>query len=385
MAYSATIRVSEPLCRFQRFSGVFSKDSLLVGPRLADEPLAPSTSSRRKGLGGLAIGVAGTHFVTVGTNYIHSYSVNSTGGIGGQVSQINSALYYGAECGTTAGGAIDHTSEEVYVQTAGAPDWCNSLQTYKVDSKTGVLTFDGASEFQIDDRGGPASFFTLAPNNAHAYYIAPEYMSCGGTISSFYRDRYGVLYSAPSNRTGPSFPGPDGQQGYFYPSSQANIAADSTSHLAVALFQDVMPPCDGVVGPVQLASYTVDSYGNLASTNKGASMVVPNVYPTSLSISPSGNLLAIGARTGMQWFDTKYSAGLQVFHFSGGSPITKYSAVLTTTPIDGVAWDKSNHLFAISKSGKKLYVYTVTATTIVQAPGSPYTVSSPSTLFIKPL
>ena len=45
----------------------------------------------------------------------------------------------------------------------------------------------------------------------------------------------------------------------IYPSSQTNIAADTTGHLAVALFQDVEPPCDGVVGPLQLASYTVDT------------------------------------------------------------------------------------------------------------------------------
>jgi hypothetical protein len=338
-----------------------------------------------KGTSGLAIGTAGNHFVTVGTTYIHSYALTSTGGIGGQVSQINSGLYYGAECGTTAGGAIDHTGQEVYVQTATAPTWCNGLQTYKVDPKTGVLTFNGATEFSIDDRGGAASFFTLAPNNAHAYYVAGEYMSCGGTISGFYRDSYGTLYSAPFNLTDPSFPGPEPGGGTFYPSAQANIAADSSSHLAVVLFQDVEPPCDGVVGPLQLASYTVDYYGNLTSTNKGTNMPVPSVYPTSLSISPAGNLLAVGSNLGGPWFNTPVTSGLQVFHFNGASPITKYSSVLTSTPIDSVAWDKSNHLFAISKSGKKLYVYTITPTTIVPASGSPYTISGPSTLFVKPL
>lgn len=63
-----------------------------------------------KGASGLAIGTAGNHFVTVGTTYIHSYALTSTGGIGGQVSQINSGLYYGAECGTTAGGNRSYRS-----------------------------------------------------------------------------------------------------------------------------------------------------------------------------------------------------------------------------------------------------------------------------------
>ena len=119
--------------------------------------------------------------------------------------------------------------------------------------------------------------------------------------------------------TGPSFPGPEGGAGYFYPSSQTNIAADTTGHLAVALFQDVEPRYDGVVGPLQLASHTVDYYGNLSSTNNGASMPVPDVYPTSLSIPAQGNLLAVGSNAAVPWFNTPMSSGLQVFHFNGAS------------------------------------------------------------------
>jgi hypothetical protein len=248
-----------------------------------------------------------------------------------------------------------------------------------------VLTFKGATEFQLDDRGQPANSLTLAPNNAHAYALAGEYMSCGGTIGGFYRDSYGTLYSAPFNRTGPSFPGPESGGGVFYPSASANIAADATSHLAIVLFQDVEPPCDGAVGPLQLASYTVDYYGNLTSTNKGTSMPVPNVYPTSLSISPASNLLAVASNQPDPWFGTHTTSGLQVFHFNGANPITKFSATLTTASIDNLGWDKSNHLFAMSRASGKLYVYTITPTTISQAPGSPYTISHPSTLSVKPL
>jgi hypothetical protein len=338
-----------------------------------------------KNTSGLMIGTAGNHFITIGTTYIHSYSLTSSGGIGGQVSQINSALYTGAECGTTAGGIIDHTGQEVYVQTAGSSLWCNALQTYKADSTTAVLTFNGATEFSLDDRGQPARWLTLAPNNGHAYYTAGEYMSCGGTISGFYRDRYGSLYSAPFNLTGPLFPGPESGGGVFYPSASANIAADGTSHLAMVVFQDVQPPCGAAVGPFQLASYSVDYYGNLTSTNKGTTMPTVNVYPTSLSTSPAGNLLAVGSNQAGQWFSSQTTTGLQVFHFNGANPITRYSSVLTSAPVDGVRWDKSNHLFAISKAKGKLYVYTITPTSITPAPGSPYTISSPSNLFVHPL
>jgi hypothetical protein len=324
--------------------------------------LALVSGSPFKGTSGLAIGAAGSHFITVGTSYIHSYSLTAAGGIGIQVSQINSALYTGSDCGTTAGGIIDHTGQEIYVQMAGGPTWCNALQSYKADSKTGLLTFNGATNISLDDRGHPASWLTLAPNNAHAYYIAGEYMSCGGTISGFYRNSYGTLYSAPFNMNGPSFPGLEGVGGVFYPSASANIAADGIGQIAMALFQDVEPPCNAAVGPFQLASFTVDYYGNLISTNKGTSMPVPNVYPTVLSISPVSNLLALGSNGAGRWFGTNPTTGLQIFYFNGANAITKYSATLTTAPIDALGWDKSNHLFAISKSTGKLYVYTVTPT-----------------------
>ena len=211
-------------------------------------------------------------------------------------------------------------------------------------------------------------------------------MSCGGSINGFYRDSHGSLHNAPFNLTGPSFPGLEYGGGTFYPSVSANMAADGTNHLAAVVFQDVTPPCDGVVGPLQLASYTVDYYGNLTSTNQGTSMPVPNVNPIFLSISPEGNLLAVGSnQAGSSLNSPPTTTGLQVFHFNGANPITYFSATLTTAPIDALGWDKSNHLFAISKSSKKLYVYTITATTIVQAPGSPYAISGPSTLFVKPL
>jgi hypothetical protein len=66
-------------------------------------------------------------------------------------------------------------------------------------------------------------------------------------------------------------------------------------------------------------------------------------------------------------------------------PITKFLVPLTPDPIDSIAWDKSDHLFAISASANKLYVYTVTTGTVLNAPGSPHTISNPSILFVKPL
>jgi putative alpha-1,2-mannosidase len=93
-----------------------------------------------------------------------------------------------------------------------------------------------------------------------------------------------------------------------------------------------------------------------------------------MNMSPTGNLLAIGGETS---FDGGPTTGLEVFHFNGAGPITPYSAVLTSAPINQIHWDKNNHLYALSDSTNKLYVYTVTPTTITKVAGSPFTVASP--------
>jgi len=48
-------------------------------------------------------------------------------------------------------------------------------------------------------------------------------------------------------------------------------------------------------------------------------------------------------------------------------------------------WDNNNHLYAISQSSGKLFVYTITPTGHREAPGSPYTISSPDALIVQPL
>ena len=101
------------------------------------------------------------------------------------------------------------------------------------------------------------------------------------------------------------------------------------------------------------------------STNTWLNMPTPKVVgATLITMSPSGNLLALGG------YD-----GLQLFHFNGANPITAYSDVLLpTVNIDQLAWDNDNHLYALSYSSGELYVYTATPTSIKEVSGSPYKV-----------
>ena len=89
--------------------------------------------------------------------------------------------------------------------------------------------------------------------------------------------------------------------------------------------------------------------------------------------SPSGKLLAVAG-----------TKGLQIFHFDGANPITHYTYLLTTDSIDQISWDNENHLYAISQSAGKLYVFTVTPVSFGQAPGSPYAIASPEFIAVLP-
>jgi hypothetical protein len=52
--------------------------------------------------------------------------------------------------------------------------------------------------------------------------------------------------------------------------------------------------------------------------------------------------------------------------------------------VDHFSWDNDNHLYAISKSAGKLFVFTITPTSVSQAPGSPYKMNAPQNIAVLP-
>jgi hypothetical protein len=210
----------------------------------------------------------------------------------------------------------------------------------------------------------------VAGNDAFLYGINPDRGWCGTGIYGYASGDGGaisfLLYfeSAPWRYWSTDAGGGGGNR-YPYPIS---IAADSANHLAIAQYSVSEPqeygPC--TYGPVHLASYSVESGGNISSSNTAESLPTTPVDVLAMNVSPSGKLLAVAG-----W------GGLQIFHFNGADPVTSYSKVLDPSlEIDQVNWDNSSHLFALSYSSHKLYVYTVTSASISEAPGSPYTIAN---------
>ena len=267
-------------------------------------------------------------------------------------------------CGGGIGPLIlDHTGSTLYFQTS-APTDClsNVIQSLRVE-KTSDLTFLGSQ-----DTGQFFSPITFLANNQYAY--GGECINNSGdpqtAIVGFRRLTNGILVLGPAGKV------PEAQKSdkdYYCPFL---TAADTTNHIAVALALNVFDPFHDSDSGTQIATYSANSLGNLSTSSTYANM--PQVTASSINslrMSPTGKLLAACAEN-----------GLQIFHFNGASPVTRYTGLLTKDPVEECYWDNASHLYAIGP--QKLYVFTITPEKATQAPGSPYAIHNLSGLIVQP-
>ncbi len=256
---------------------------------------------------------------------------------------------------------LDHTGATLYADLYSTN---NDYLSYSIDHSTGKLT-------QLADlAGGPAnnSPVSFIGNNEFAYSSSCYHF--GPEIIGVRRNTDGTLsYLSNFNPPYPTAPAGD----FWCPWL---AAADPTNHLAIAV--QLLDGNFDILGPYQLAAYTVDSSGHLTTTSTPQNMpsvLIGTVY--DYRMSPDGKYLAVGG-----------SLGLQLFDFHGANPITQKTKLLTRQPVNQMFWDNAGHLYAISNSidnsSGKLFVYAVTPATVKPAPGSPYSIPTPQALIVLP-
>ncbi|MGA2534907.1 MAG: hypothetical protein ABSF53_02745 [Terracidiphilus sp.] len=317
-------------------------------------------------------GVNGKYLISVGVTNIHTYTIESNRAVGKQASVVNSQDFDGEECGATSyngasnGAVLDHTGKYFYLQLFGAQyqpgnTTCAAWQTYQVESNGG-LTFLNSMEYEsfADGSAGDSTVPTISSNDEFAYgqFYWEEY--CCTQFSSFTKVPGGALEVNNAFKETDPVGDPSGPYYYFPLLSQA----DPTGHLAVLMYSEDDLPF-GNFGPDQMASYTISTNGSIVSTNTWENMPVPIITnPSTMSMSISGKLVALGGHP-----------GLQLFHFNGADPITPFGGLLLpSVDVDKIAWDNNNHLYVLSYSAERLYVYTVTPTSVSQVAGSPFVV-----------
>ncbi len=293
--------------------------------------------------------------------YIHSFSIEPDGGLKPMAS-ISAQKYNSGECGSLGPLFLDRTGATLYdLDFDGNICANNTYQSFRIGKADGALSYLGSD-------GADAWFdngLSFVGNNTYAYGAACLF-DMYWEIYGFQRHSDGMLTEANISASTPTPKGGD----FYCPSL---TAADATNHVVISL-----QPVDGVSfnsdGPEQLAAYTAESSGNLSTTNTRDDMPDTAVGGISdLAISPSGRLLAVSG-----------TAGLQIFHFNGSDPITHYTGLLTTDDVSQIFWDNENHLYAISGSSGKLFVFTVTPANFSQAPGSPHSVNNPTYVSVLP-
>ncbi len=288
---------------------------------------------------------------------IYTYSIAGDGAPT-QVSSIN-AEQYGNNCGPYAL-FLDRTGATLYDRVYEC-DSSDAYQFLSIQPSAGDLTYLGVTD-STTAYYVPLSFLA---SNLHAYGA-----QCNGnmywSIFAFQRNQDGTL--TPLNA---SLPTPAPKKGTFYCPNLTTT--DNSSHVVIPM-QAVLQQSFGSDGLPQMATYTADSSGNL--TTKSTYSNMPRTAVKSVNdilFSPSGKLVAVGG-----------TAGLQIFHFNGAEPLTRATGLLTTYEIDQFFWDNANHLYAISQSAGKLFVFTITPTGAKQAPGSPYAITNPANIAVMP-
>jgi hypothetical protein len=293
--------------------------------------------------------------------YVAGFAIEANGALRWSAS-TDIVKYNQDDCGSSGPLFLDHTGASLYdMEFDGNACANNSYQSLATNTSSGRLRNIGS--------GASGEWFylpaTFIGNNVYAYTAVCLY-DMYWEIAGFKRGSGGLLSQININA-----PTPAPRTGDFFCPSQA--AADPTNHVAIT-FQPVNQNTFSPDGPAQLATYTAASSGNLSTASTVGNMPAASVGTvTGIGMAPSGKLLAVAG-----------TAGLQVFHFNGASPITHDTGLLTKDQVDQVFWDNDNHLYAISQSAGKLFVFTVTPTGANQAAGSPYTISNPLDLAVQP-
>jgi hypothetical protein len=291
---------------------------------------------------------------------IYSFSIASDGALQ-EVGSVNAQQFNGGNCGGPSALFLDHTGATLYDEDIYGNNCANnSYQSFTIEDSTGQLNYLGMTSDASPEFNVPLSFIG---NDAYAYGSTCYHYN--PSIFGFHRNNDGTLASLDINP-----PMPAAESGDFYCPYLA--AEDTTNHLAISV-QQLNSNWDPVGSP-QLATYTADNLGNLTTNSTFSNMPSTAVRAvTDIWMSPSGELLAVAG-----------TSGLQIFHFNGSNPITRYTGLLTRDEVDQLFWDNDNHVYAISRPAGKLFIFTVTSTSVSQAPGSPYTITNPQNIIVLP-
>ena len=282
---------------------------------------------------------------------VYSYLINANGSLTykGATNVQNKDSTYQASYLT-----LDHTGADAYVYGFDGSNF--GFESYSVDSSTGLLHYLNSTlaTNNISVNGPP---YTVLSNNQFVYGVVTNgyYLN----FATYQRQANGALADLRAPGAYPA--------GMTMGGTLNFAAADTSDHLSI------IANC-GTTD--QVATYAANpETGDLSTISSCSTMPSSAVGNTqSTAMAYSGKILAVGG-----------TSGVQLFNFSGTTEATRRTgALLAGVNISRVTWDSSNHLYALSRTSNKLYVFNVTSTGVTQATGSPYTIAAPAEIIVQP-
>jgi hypothetical protein len=311
--------------------------------------------------------VSGKYLFGVESNdsTIDSYLIEPSGALQ-HAASLNTETYDPGACDYLGVIHVDHTGQNLYnliTEPDCTYDLIGAVQSFKINGSNGELDYLGTTS--ADSGLGGVDVFL--GNNQFAYatdFFGFDHESdCG--IDIYKRPSNGDLDNLGYVDMETLSPPTNVEYTYY---CALGLAPDPTNHIATLMLQSDGE--GGVYGKLQIGVYTADALGNLSTTSTYSNMPVAKTGGQAMRMSPSGKLLAVGG-----------ADGLEIFHFNGANPATEFEVLLPGKSIGSLYWDTSNHLYA-EVGTNKLYVYTITPTSITEAPGSPYTIPSLGSMIV---
>ena len=282
---------------------------------------------------------------------IYTYSISSSGALklvattnAGQYVPGFSPQYSAAVTQVDAAGATIYT-----MVGASQSDWY--LESFKIETN-GELQFLGTSYADPNAlnqirfvQGGQFAMTDGCYNTAPGASFTTDSNDIDDIVTYKHESNGFLTYVGTSNDT------PTAQSPYEY--CAGLNASDSSNHLAVG-FTIFNPPGDDIEPGMALGTYTVDTSGTPSTTSDYENMPVTSVFdPYSMSIDPTGKILAVGG-----------NGSFQLYHFNGANPVTQYSGVIKTYDlIRNIAWDKSSHMYLLTDHSVDIYNISTTSYT----------------------
>lgn len=341
----------------QPSSGTYQISGFSVATSGALTPLSGSPFAT-KGYGPLSMATNGSMLFGADGYAIYAFSISSSGALK-PINSFNAG--YLSKTGTPEpiGGPVnlffDNSGATLYDGFANIDGTENNgYQALNYNSSGGISLIG-------NEGSGPALGGTLAFSGNDQFAYTSSCYHGTPAISGFARGSNGSL----TGLTGTGFltmPVPPSGDSYC----PSGAAADTSNHLVISVGVTIGDGMESS-GPWQLATYSIDGSGQVATASASTNMPTTNVgQPSSYLISPDGKYLAVGGASGLQVF--AYSSSTGIITTLGGS------STLTSDDITQVAWDSGDHLYALSPQANSLYIYSVSASGTAAVSGSPYAV-----------